>query len=165
MIAAKKKILGKKKVLQKPIRADKEPDYMVQVNEPRTLRKDALESLRDIIVFMQGYEKFRKIQEEKVALFSTLKADVRELNSLVEGQLRKYFPKGKLHVSHAVLQDGKDEKTEGVEILPLEKPARATPKPVYEEKPRYEEEKVSRNELDELEEQLKYIEDQLRNIK
>ena len=63
---------------------EKEPSYVVQVNDPKMLRRDILESLREIIIFMQGYERFRKIQEEKVALFSALKKDVRELNGFIE---------------------------------------------------------------------------------
>jgi len=62
----------------------KEPEYMIQVNDPTMVRKDLLESLRETIIFMQGYETIRKIQEEKVALFTQLKLDVNELNNLVE---------------------------------------------------------------------------------
>src|SRR3989338_4955922 len=93
-MATKKKVLLKKKVV--PAKLEKEPDYMVQIAEPKMVRKDLLESLREVIIFMQGYEKFKKVQEDKVALFTALKSDVRELNLLIEGQLKKYLPKGKL---------------------------------------------------------------------
>ena len=85
------------------------------------MRRDILESLREVILFMQGYEKFRKLQEEKIAIFNQLKNDVKELNQMIDSRLRKYFPKGKLkplidphqftlatvHEAHALLESGK----------------------------------------------------------
>ena len=75
---------------------DKSLNLMIQLNEPKNIRKDILEALREIIIFMQGYEAFRKIQEEKITTFSQLKEDVRSLNSLIDAKLRRYLPKGKL---------------------------------------------------------------------
>ncbi|MBI2151384.1 hypothetical protein HYU21_01510, partial [Candidatus Woesearchaeota archaeon] len=57
----------------------KEPEYMVQLSDPKSLRKELLECLREVIIFMQGYEKFRKIQEEKVSTFHTLRQEVKNL--------------------------------------------------------------------------------------
>ncbi len=74
----------------------KEPDYMVQVGEPTALRRDLLEALREVILFMQSYEQFVKVQEEKVEAFSQLKEHTKELNSLVNSKLRVYLPQGKL---------------------------------------------------------------------
>lgn len=162
-MAAKKKVLLKKKA--PPAKIEKEPDYMVQIAEPKMVRKDLLESLREVIIFMQGYEKFKKVQEDKVALFTTLKSDVKELNMLIEGQLKKYLPKGKLRVSHAVFQGKKENVTENnVEILPAEK-TQSKPQRTYQEERLPEQATVSRNELEELESQLQDIENQLRNIK
>ncbi len=90
----KKKALPKKMVAAAP--REKEPEYMVHITDPKMLRKDILESLREIIIFMQGYEPFRKIQEEKVALFAALRAKVREINNVVDNKLRRHFPKGQL---------------------------------------------------------------------
>ncbi|MEK6939241.1 MAG: hypothetical protein AABX31_00790, partial [Nanoarchaeota archaeon] len=75
---------------------DKGLNLMVQVSDPKNVRKDLLEALREIIIFMQGYEAFKKIQEEKVAVFEQLKDDIKGLNNLVDSKLRRLLPKGKL---------------------------------------------------------------------
>ena len=81
---AKKKIVPKKV----PAAREREPEYMVQLGDPKMVRKDLLESLREIIIFMQGYEKFRKIQEEKKKVFSALNDDLKELNTLLDLKLK-----------------------------------------------------------------------------
>lgn len=128
--------------------AEKDPNFMVQVSEPRMLRKDLLESVREIIIFMQGYEKFRKIQEDKVTLFTQLKTDLRVLNSLVDDKLRKYLPKGKLRAVQTPKQDIKPYARDE-ELL------RA---------PSIQNDRSPASELDELESQLKNIETQLRSV-
>lgn len=129
-------------------RAEKDPNFMVQVSEPRMLRKDLLESVREIIIFMQGYEKFRKIQEDKVTLFTQLKTDLRVLNSLVDDKLRKYLPKGKLRAVQTSKQEIKPYARDE-EIL---------------RSPSIQNDRSPASELDELESQLKNIETQLRSV-
>ena len=136
---------------------EKEPPYMVQIGDPKMLRKDLLESLRDIIIFMQGYEKFRKIQEEKLATFATLRSDLKEINSLVDNKLKHYFPKGKLKA----LSESKQLKEKEREMAaPVETAALVQPAPKIQSSAP----PVSKSELDELESQLKDIESQLRNV-
>lgn len=144
------------KVKAEETHVDKEPDYMVQITDPKMIRKDLLESLREIIIFMQGYEKFRKIQEEKVALFSALKTDVKELHSLVENRLKKYLPQGKLRGFVHPMDMPEEREEAKVEVVTVEEPAKKAM--VKEER------KAPPSELDELESQLKDIESQLRNI-
>ncbi len=129
------------------------PAYTVQIADPISLRRDLLESLREIIIFIQGYEKFRKLQEEKVATFAQLKADVKDLNSLLEYQLRRHFPKGKLG---ATVQRPELVKKEESQKVMAAKPVAIKAKG---------EEKTPLSELDELETQLKDIENQLQGIK
>ena len=74
-----------------------EPEYMVQVADPTIVRKEILETLREAIIFMQGYEQFKQIQSEKVILFTTLKTQLKEIDSLINGYLYRHFPKGNLH--------------------------------------------------------------------
>ncbi|MBS3166024.1 hypothetical protein J4444_02785 [Candidatus Woesearchaeota archaeon] len=136
-----------------------EPEYMVQLNDPASMRRDILESLREVILFMQGYEKFRKLQEEKIAIFNQLKNDVKELNQMIDSRLRKYFPKGKLKA--ITEKEGKEERE--VEYVEVKKPkvevvAVAQPRERVALAP-------AASELDELESQLKDIENQLQNIK
>lgn len=143
--------------------AEKEPEYMVQVSDPKMLRKDVLESLREVIIFMQGYETFRKIQEEKVALFTILKSQIKEINSLADNKLKKYLPKGKLHILSEKQVQHKEQVEELVseELPPLEVvPVSKTTATLRESASR-----TPPSELDELEKQLREIENQLQSIK
>jgi hypothetical protein len=146
------------KTRTKIIKQDKEPEYMVQVHEPTNLRKNVLESLREIIIFMQSYEKFRQIQEEKVNIFNELKENIKQLTTLLDRKLKRHFPKGKLSISTvrrdipkmAIPSNVEDEQEES-ETAPARKKAYVPePHPITE--------------LDELESQLRDIEGQLRKI-
>lgn len=148
---------------QERTHAEKEPEYMVQVSDPKMLRKDVLESLREVIIFMQGYETFRKIQEEKVALFTILKSQIKEINSLADNKLKKYLPKGKLHILSEKQVQHKEQVEELVseELPPLEVvPVSKTTATLRESASR-----TPPSELDELEKQLREIESQLQSIK
>jgi hypothetical protein len=158
---AKKKVVRKtstkrtkKAVKRKPVSREKEPEYMVQVYDPKNTRKNILESLREVIIFMQSYEKFKKIQEEKVATFTQLKTSITEINRLVEGQLKSYFPKGKLKALGI-----KPEPVKKVQV-PVEEFVPEMAEEVKQEVPV----KKTASELDELEAQLKDIEGQLRTM-
>jgi len=145
----------------------KEPEYMVQVNDTQMLRKDILESLREVIIFMQGYEKFRKIQEDKVNMITLLKSDVKEITSIIDNKLRKLLPKGKLvaidpekavvqRESYKVSEDYHSEPEEEespAPLMPTRPQVAAPPKPSQ-----------TASELDALEAQLKDIENQLRSM-
>jgi len=133
-----------KKSSQHPQR---KPEYMVHVPEPVMMRKDLLEALREIIIFMQGYEKFKRVQSEKISLFKKLRSQVRELNSLVDGKMKKLFPKGNLPA--IIRPEVVARKVEPV-VAKIQ-PAPVQPKP--------------RSELDELESQLKDIENQLHGLR
>lgn len=142
---------------------EKEPEYVVQIQDPRMVRKELLESLRDLIIFMQGYEQFRKLQEMKVVQFTALRNDVKELNHLLDTKLRQHFPKGKVKPLPAApiapkpaqRIEPEEEMEEEKSILPVRMPMRketSTPAP-------------QKSDLDELEQQLRDIEDQLREVK
>lgn len=142
---------------------EKEPEYVVQIQDPRMVRKELLESLRDLIIFMQGYEQFRKLQEEKVAQFSALRNDVKELNHLLDVKLRHHFPKGKVKSLPPVQAAPRpaprlaqqEEMEEEKIVMPVRAPARKeAPAPT-----------AKKSDLDELEQQLLDIENQLRDVK
>ena len=146
--------------------AVKDPGYMVQLNESNLLRRDLLETLREVILFMQSYEKFRRVQQEKVNLFSGLKADLKELNGLIGGKMAAHFPKGKLHaISEAEEHEQMDAdhaldegaiRTDSVGMASQARmPKKASTNPIATE---------SHNELDQLEDQLRDIEAQLKGI-
>lgn len=125
---------------------------MIQIGDPKTAKKNILESLREVIIFMQSYEKFRQIQQEKVATFAQLENDVKAINSLIENKLKNFFPKGKLKL--LPVGDGQEEKEEAAA-----EPAVKRPFPPAETSLRR-----TGSELDELELQLKDIEKQLSGI-
>jgi hypothetical protein len=157
---ARKKVAPKKRSApKKRVELEKAPEYMIQISDPKMLRKDILESLREVIIFMQGYEKFRKIQEEKVALFSALKTSVRELNALIDSKLKSYLPKGKLKVLAEMKKPQNMIDAEKVEVVNVK---RIEAVPVMEEMD--EEEVKPKNDLAELEGQLNDIEDALKKI-
>ncbi len=149
----------------KPLpKREKIPDYVIKISDPKVLRKDILESLREVIIFMQGYEKFRKIQEEKVATIAILKEQVKEAESLIAHHLRKYFPVGKLKPikesqPHISIVAGSAHSAEEDEVS-----APALTPTYQQEKPAAVSRSKSNDELEELESQLQEIEQQLQNI-
>jgi hypothetical protein len=103
-------------------KVERMPMYMVQLSQPKMLRKDILESLRDVIIFMQGYEKFRQLQKKKVLLLAQLKEDVKELQRLISTELHHHLPVGKLHAVRADDLKKKEEQVEmpqSVEVVPV----------------------------------------------
>lgn len=136
---------------------DKGLNLMVQINDPKNVRKDLLEALREIILFMQGYEAFRKIQEEKITVFEQLKDDVKALNSLVDFKLRRLLPKGKLESMMKKIPKVEVVQKDEMEQMPAPK---AQPKMAPRPEPQQQED----GELDELEMQLREIESRLKNM-
>lgn len=134
---------------------DKGLNLMVQVSDPKNVRKDLLEALREIIIFMQGYEAFRKIQEEKIAVFEQLRDDVKSLNNLVDYKLRRLLPKGKL----AGMIKKPMPKVEEVEKEEMPMPA-----PKIQPKMMPQPQQEDDGGLDELESQLREIESRLKRM-
>ncbi|MBU0460116.1 MAG: hypothetical protein KKH52_01325 [Nanoarchaeota archaeon] len=129
---------------------EKEPNYMVQINEPNVLRKDILEGLKETIIFMQGYAEFKTIQIEKVDLYGFLKDQIKELQGLVNN-LKKYLPQGKLEL----VVPGEKKRL----INPVAKTVNHVPPSTRTDHPT-----SVASELDELEISLKDIESQLQTL-
>ena len=149
---AKRKASKKSVSRRASSRDDKSPGYIVQIPEPALVRRDVLESLREVIIFMQSYEKFRHVQEEKVRLFSELKVELKVLNSLLTGKLKFYFPQGKLRAITGEAEDKYEDHEEATYMKSKSAPEAGGPSPAVH------------HELDELESQLKDIESQLQSI-
>ena len=149
-------------------KSEKAVDLMVQINEPVMIRRDVLEALRDVIIFMQSYEHFKKVQEEKMALFNSLQDQAKELNLLLSSQLKAHLPKGKLEsLKERVRPKFEDiEPKEEVKRAPVvKKPVVVqTPKPVKAPKPTPLPAVKEHSEIDMLEAQLQDIESQLKNL-
>ncbi len=147
----------RKKIVKSPPR-DKQPSYMVRVGEPKSVRKDVLESLREVILIMQAYEEFKRIQAEKKIVFAQLKDDVKELNNMIDNRLRFYLPKGKLTLA---LKKEKIQEDQRVKLM-RESVAKVTPKVVgLKAKAVPVAPKKSEKGLEDLEMQLASIEKQL----
>lgn len=167
MAARKRKVNKKKRTTSKPKVVQvktKEPDYMVQLGEPTALRRDVLEALREVILFMQSYEQFLKVQEEKLEMFDQLKEHVKDLNSLVNNKLPLYLPKGKLDAIQKVIPRPVSDREVKHEMHPTfgNRPISTTPTfstPQTQIKPK------EHKELDDLEGQLQDIENQLKGLK
>ena len=102
----------------------KEPNYMIQLADPKIIRKDILESLRDGIMFMQGFERFTQTQLRKENLFNQLKDLTKEINFLVDNKLKVFLPQGKLKEIKPSLPE--EEKEKQVTTV-LNKSAKITP--------------------------------------
>lgn len=145
-----------------PFSKEKEPEYVVQIQDPRMVRKGLLESLRDLIIFMQGYEQFRQLQETKVAQFAALRNEVKELNHLLDAKLRHHFPKGKVHVPTTAAASKPAQRIAQQEEMEEEKVVVPVRSSMRKEAPAPT---VKKSDLDELEQQLQDIENQLRDVK
>lgn len=140
--------LKKKKEMEKVISKvssarktlEREPEFMVHINDPPMLRKEILECLRELIILMQGYEQFHKIQQQKVAHIAILDRKLREINNVIDRKLKPHLPKGKL------------------------KPLTTLRMPPPEQSMPAKKEPAPKSELDELEAQLKDIEGQLDKV-
>ncbi len=161
-----KKRTTKRKTSKKKVANNKQPQFMVQLNDPVAIRRDVLESLRDVIVFMQGHEKFLRVQEEKMAMIAKLKSDVKSINNLIEGKLRKFLPQGKLQVFMKPVED--EDETDEKEIkkesrrVAIQSPSTSSPEPVGVENT--EPTRRMPTEIEEMEQQLRDIENQLKGI-
>lgn len=154
-----KRTKTKAKSMSKTVPATREPEFTIQIGDPQSLRKDLLESVRELILFMQGFDRFKKLQQEKLVEFSKLKSDARALTTLVDTKIRRCLPKGTLK-NKAV----KEEKAKKVvaerheEVMPKSvtiAPSRSAPEPAP---------KPEHSELEELEAQLQDIENQLKRV-
>jgi len=143
------------------VKKDVSPDYMIHLGEPKMVRKDLLECLREVILHIQGYERYVQLQEEKAVMMMKLKEDVKELKSLIDTHLHKLLPKGKLKAIH--LEKKKEMPTPVGMVKPMME-APNMPEHLMTMKP-VEKQSESSHELRELEKQLNEIENQLRTIR
>ena len=120
---------------------EREPEYMINIPDPTMVRKEILEAVRETILFMQGSEDFHTLQQEKVALFASLKRKIGEINGLVDRKLRRFMPKGKLKplLKHEKKDHFSPSQREEKEVPPI-------------------------SQFDDFEEQLKDIEGRLQHV-
>jgi len=65
--------------------------YYVGIQEPVEIRRSLLESSRELLQFLQRYEKFKAVRNEKRESVALLKAQMRDVSSLLN-DLKKVLP-------------------------------------------------------------------------
>jgi hypothetical protein len=119
---------------------DKKEIFYVGVTDPTEVRRNLLESTRDIVIFLRTYENFKRIRAEKVREIEKLKLQIQEITRILN-KLRRDLPKTRLR-----------EKAEEI----VEKGGR---KPVVKiSQPR----KTEGSDVDRLEQELNAIEEKLK---
>lgn len=135
--------MAKKKSVKKTrtIKNSSEEPFFIGLNDPTELRKHLLEPTREVIQFLQSYEEFQRIKEEKNQAILTLKEDLKMISSEIN-KLRRFLPKGKLKIAKPSVNLKEETK----------------PVLVKKVKPK------APNDLDRLEKELGEIEDKLGTI-
>ena len=119
----------------------KEESYFVRVSDPIEVRRSILESSKNMIHFLQKYERFKTIRQKKIENINKLNQTIKEIHILVS-KLRAELPKLPKR-----RRPVKKEKEEVEPVKPTEK------KPV----------KI-KSELDRLEEELSKVEEKLTHL-
>jgi len=130
--------------------------FYVGVQDPTEVRRNVLESYRDAVHFLQQHEKLKALRAQKAQALEEVRADVRELKTLVL-RLKRVMPKTKLRVK--LNEEHREAKA------PVEK--KAEEKPKKEKKKRHEKRlrpAKDGGELEQLESELSEIEHKLENI-
>jgi uncharacterized protein involved in exopolysaccharide biosynthesis len=122
----------------------------VQVKEPSEVRKNILETLRDIVGVLKRFEKFRHIRHEKLERINKLRGLVKETNKVL-GTLKAKLPQTNLRVTVARETQKQPKKTHHRNGKKA--------KVVEEKMPKKE-----MTETDKLEAELSAIEDKLKSL-
>ena len=130
----------------------KEEIFHVGIEEPKEIRKNILESTRQVIYSLQRFEKLKAVRIEKAEKIILLKKQIIELLRLVE-IFRKELPKTKLRAKENI------DKIEPLNIPVVKKEIREK-----RDKPVKEQTTKKINELDKLEYELSQIESKLNNL-
>ena len=128
--------------------------FFVQVKEPGEVRKNILETLREIVEVLKRFEKFKHIRHGKLENINKLRGQLKEANKML-GNLKSKLPQTSLRAT--VVKEAPRHSTK-----PHHKKGNKS-KIIVEEKA----EKMPKKELtetDKLEAQLSAIEEKLKNL-
>ena len=154
---AKKKTTKKRRTTRKSVSPKKEP-YFIGLGDPVELRRNVLEPTREVIQFLQSYEEFKKVKEEKTFTIGLLKEDLKEIKTTIN-KLRRLLPRSKLKAERTYGRIKKEIESEHPELKPKPEPK---PEPVPEPEP--EPLPPAHPELDSLEKELGEIEKKLGSL-
>jgi len=127
--------------------------FFVKIKESSDVKRNLLESLKDIVENMQRFERFKNTREEKIRNINKLKVDIKELVKL-NSQLKSALPEAKLRIAIKKAMKKKHKNPKKAAINEVE---RKTEKSVARSRP------VS--ELEKLESELSAIEGKLSGLK
>jgi len=77
---------------------EKKEIFFVEVHDSAEVRRNILESLKDIVENLQRFEKFREIREDKIRNINNLRKSIREVNKLIP-TLRNALPDVKVRAA------------------------------------------------------------------
>ena len=135
--------------------------FFVKIKDPTEVRRSLLESLKDIVESLQGFEKFKAIREEKLGNIIKLRNDVKDLIKL-SSSLKATLPETKLRIALEKAKKVKRRKHKAGEKTPNKpekKAAKTGAKETKAEKPR------PMTDLEKLESELSAIESRLASLK
>ncbi len=81
--------------MAKPIKED--DIFFVGIRDPVEVRRNLLESTRDVVQTLQRFERFKQVRDEKQQEVAGLREQVKEINRLVN-KLKSSLPKTKLRI-------------------------------------------------------------------
>ncbi len=90
-----------------------EDEYFIRISDPKNTRRVILESTRDTIKILQGYEEYKKVRQQRTQLIEQFKAGTAEIKSIVK-EINRLLPKGTKETRKTII------KTDVVEKAPKE---------------------------------------------
>ena len=124
--------------------------FFVKLKEPNEVRRNILETLKEIVEVLHKFERFKHIRHEKIEKISRLRALLKQANKML-GDLRLKLPQTSLraNVAREIQRPQNAHHKKGKSV----KPAEAQKMP-----------KKDSTELEKLEAELSAIESKLKNL-
>lgn len=133
------------------LKEESEEIFFAEVREPFDVRRNLLESLKDIVENLKRFEQFKTVREEKIENIIKLRTTIKEINKLASN-LKASFPQTDLRAI-------KIEKKKAIKM-----PTRKKKKAKARKEEKIETEKPL-SELEKLESELNAIESKLSALK
>lgn len=147
--------------------------FYVGLKEDKELKRNVLESMKDILQTLQKFEDFRKVRLEKKRATSDLKRVIKELSTLINkykvslpnSNLNTKLSKEDINIEEEIIKIGKkkEEETEK-EVKSKERDYQQENQDDSEKEEKPKQKKVEKSHIDKLESELCDIESQLDNI-
>ena len=89
--------------------------FFVEVDNPGDVKRNILESLKEIVENLQRFEKFKETRKDKVDNVNKLRNIIKEINKLVP-RLKQSFPEAKIRAIKTVSRQPKMKVVKGKNI-------------------------------------------------